>query len=620
MIREIFDTIDRNNSNYIEFEEFMEFVLIILQGDPRDKATFLFDLIDQKEPPNMISFNEMTVFYLKILDEFGQSRDPNLLLTENFSGYINGSHEEKEKFLEDLQITLVESITLAHNFFNLMETDIDNPISKEQFLEQFENNRKAMELLNFINPNKKDLKSVKFFGKEKPYVKEIEKLIEEVQISLKLFESDLRVEQVRANNQDEQLWESNERREKEAAPVRRSVLQSFQRSKTEGKDSIKRRSIKMMKFVHSNLELNSDAIRTTSPVSKPAKVEANNPASGIKLASNSDANKLFVKYKKESDTLRKILKNLLKVYTKIKTEEVIEKKLHEPDIQLKDESRTSRKSIRSKKESFQRELKIFDYNFMIATSYIRALNKSLLLLGTNKHQVPSSIDFRLENKISMSTIFKDVYEYFEFFDFAPLVFQRIRFFDGISNEHFIKDIGLKDFSTIFSKSRRDLKHEKSSGKSGSFFFMSTSEKYFIKAIRKDEFKVLQKIIEDYYFHLSNNPNSILSRYYGLHKIFFYKNGKIKKKLYFVIMNNLFHNGFHSVDPEQIFDLKGSLYKRRTSDDKFKANGTGKDQNFLEFIEKQKIQIKIDSLKKESILKNLLKDSLFLARHNLIDYR
>ncbi|CAI4217827.1 unnamed protein product [Parascedosporium putredinis] len=75
----------------------------------------------------------------------------------------------------------------------------------------------------------------------------------------------------------------------------------------------------------------------------------------------------------------------------------------------------------------------------------------------------------------------------------------------------------------------------SPGKSGSFFYFSRDYKYIIKTIHHAEHKFLRKILKDYYQHVRENPNTLLSQFYGLHRV----KMPYGKKIHFVVMNNLF---------------------------------------------------------------------------------
>lgn len=321
--------------------------------------------------------------------------------------------------------------------------------------------------------------------------------------------------------------------------------------------------------------------------------------------------------------LETIRKQLIEIYEGIKNDQHKEKDIYFPrkkDSIGPNQIEMSQVTSKKEKKKLRKRLKIYDENYAIAMSFVKALSKSLLLLGNDKHELPTNEDFDLENMISLSNLNKDIYDYCEFIDVAPLVFQRIRFIDGIANDEFIRDIGFNDFKAIFLKKMKAMKEEKSTGKSGSIFFQSSNGKYFIKTIRVSEVDILKKTLRSYYSHLKNHPNSLLSRYYGLHKLRFYKNKKQKKNFYLVIMNNVFHNGTNPIAPESIFDLKGSTYKRRTSKEKLDKNAAGKDLNFLDIIRDKKLNIEIQKAKLDKLLETIKADSIFLSENNIIDYR
>ena len=86
----------------------------------------------------------------------------------------------------------------------------------------------------------------------------------------------------------------------------------------------------------------------------------------------------------------------------------------------------------------------------------------------------------------------------------------------------------------------------------------------LKTIPRREFKFFKKILKNYHDYVTvKNVESMLCRVYGLHKVIFYrKKGKMSQKLYFCIMNNVFHT---SKKVDLRYDLKGSTYGRRTID-------------------------------------------------------
>lgn len=88
----------------------------------------------------------------------------------------------------------------------------------------------------------------------------------------------------------------------------------------------------------------------------------------------------------------------------------------------------------------------------------------------------------------------------------------------------------------------------SPGKSGSFFYFSRDYRFIIKTIRHSEHKFLRRILKDYHEHVKKNPHTLLSRFYGLHRVKLPRG----RKIHFVVMNNLFppHRDIH-----ETYDLK-----------------------------------------------------------------
>ena len=51
----------------------------------------------------------------------------------------------------------------------------------------------------------------------------------------------------------------------------------------------------------------------------------------------------------------------------------------------------------------------------------------------------------------------------------------------------------------------------STARSGSFFFKSMNQKYFIKTLPSAEDELLRELCHSYYLHMTNYPNSLLAR-------------------------------------------------------------------------------------------------------------
>lgn len=150
----------------------------------------------------------------------------------------------------------------------------------------------------------------------------------------------------------------------------------------------------------------------------------------------------------------------------------------------------------------------------------------------------------------------------------------------------------------------------SPGKSGSFFYFSRDYKYIIKTIHHAEHKLLRKILREYYAHVERYPNTLISQFYGLHRV------KIPygRKIHFVVMNNLFppHRDIH-----QTFDLKGSTIGRDYKEEDLARNprATLKDLNWL----RRNNHLEFGPEKKSLFIKQIKHDVALLQKLKIMDY-
>jgi len=133
---------------------------------------------------------------------------------------------------------------------------------------------------------------------------------------------------------------------------------------------------------------------------------------------------------------------------------------------------------------------------------------------------------------------------FKWKDYSPIVFRQLRGLFGISNSEYI-------LSTCGDHALRELP---SPGKSGSVFFVSQDERFIIKTMRKEEVKLLIRSLPLYYAHVASHPDTLISRFYGIHRITLASRRKVR----FVVMNNIFAT---EMPLHKKYDLKGSTYKR-----------------------------------------------------------
>lgn len=65
---------------------------------------------------------------------------------------------------------------------------------------------------------------------------------------------------------------------------------------------------------------------------------------------------------------------------------------------------------------------------------------------------------------------------------------------------------------------RALRELPSAGKSGSVFFLSDDDRFMIKTVRSEEMKLLLELVPAYYQHCKANPDTLLTRFYGVHRV------------------------------------------------------------------------------------------------------
>ena len=75
----------------------------------------------------------------------------------------------------------------------------------------------------------------------------------------------------------------------------------------------------------------------------------------------------------------------------------------------------------------------------------------------------------------------------------------------------------------------------------------------LKTISRDEFKKLKEILRDYYEHIDNNRDTLITKFFGLHKVEWGKKMDHDNKSYLVVMNNVFRD----LSVGLRYDLKGS---------------------------------------------------------------
>ena len=188
---------------------------------------------------------------------------------------------------------------------------------------------------------------------------------------------------------------------------------------------------------------------------------------------------------------------------------------------------------------------------------------------------------------------------FKFKDYAPRVFRRLRERFGIKTENYLLSLtGNYNFIEFLSNS-----------KSGQFFFFSHDRHFLIKTQSYDESKFLRRIFPHYTEYMLQNPNSLINRYYGMHRV---KMKHLRRRIHFVIMGNCTSTPIGRRLETQ-YDLKGATYsgryvteqKRKKTLEKRGEDSVLKDLNLIE--NGQKIRLGPD--KRAKFLKQIQQGKL-----------
>ncbi|KAF0979632.1 hypothetical protein FDP41_001300 [Naegleria fowleri] len=191
------------------------------------------------------------------------------------------------------------------------------------------------------------------------------------------------------------------------------------------------------------------------------------------------------------------------------------------------------------------------------------------------------------------------FPYFDFYDYAPFPFRHLRERFGIDASDFLVCLCHEQSLSILG----------TPGKSGALFFFSADMQYMLKTVTKKESKFLRKILPDYYNHVMANPNTLITRFYGMYSI----KPKGGKNVRFVIMNNVFDTTMYVAER---YDLKGSTIGREASEkERKRETPVLKDLDFL----KREKKLAIGPQMKSVFLHQLNLDAEWLEKMKIMDY-
>ena len=200
---------------------------------------------------------------------------------------------------------------------------------------------------------------------------------------------------------------------------------------------------------------------------------------------------------------------------------------------------------------------------------------------------------------------------FTFTSFAPRVYARLR-----------EEFG---FGVAFERSMcGSLLHEfrASNSKSGSFFFFTGDGRLMIKTIKPRESRVLRDILPRYTRHMTDHPNSLLSKLVGHFCVRFDKplaKCNNRAAFHFIIMDSVFGSGRYV---HRIYDLKGSTKGRtakqadlKQAPNQLSTNAVLMDNDMRE----GKLRIDVGDAGARALKKRIWRDTDFLKKLGIVDY-
>ncbi|XP_050397071.1 phosphatidylinositol 4-phosphate 5-kinase type-1 alpha isoform X1 [Patella vulgata] len=187
---------------------------------------------------------------------------------------------------------------------------------------------------------------------------------------------------------------------------------------------------------------------------------------------------------------------------------------------------------------------------------------------------------------------------YRFKTYAPVAFRYFRELFGIQPDDF-----------MMSLCDEPLQELSNPGASGSIFYITQDDEFIIKTVQHKEADFLTKLLPGYFLNHSQNPRTLLPKYYGL---YCYQCGG--KNIRFTVMNNLLPS---SIKMHEKYDLKGSTYKRKASkSERAKSNPTLKD---LDFNENHPEGILMEKEYYDALIKTLNRDIRVLESFKIMDF-
>lgn len=186
---------------------------------------------------------------------------------------------------------------------------------------------------------------------------------------------------------------------------------------------------------------------------------------------------------------------------------------------------------------------------------------------------------------------------FKFKDYSPVVFAYLRRMYGVNEFDFLLSVcGNANFIEFISNA-----------KSGQFFFYSSDGRYMIKTMTNAESKFLRRILPQYFKHCCENPNTIMTRFFGMYRVKLYH---LRRNVKFVIMNSVYYT---DKPLQSFYDLKGSAIGR----DAKPGQAVLKDNDLRRSLPEGAMALKSDQC--AALRNQVAADCEFLQQVDIMDY-
>jgi len=125
--------------------------------------------------------------------------------------------------------------------------------------------------------------------------------------------------------------------------------------------------------------------------------------------------------------------------------------------------------------------------------------------------------------------------------------------------------------------------------------------------QKYSFMRLFSVLPDYFKHCAENPNTMITRFFGMYRVKLYH---LRRNMKFVIMNSVYHTDKYL---QTFYDLKGSV----TGRDAKPGQGVKKDNDLRRALPESAISIRPQQRK--ALRAQLVADTDFLTQMGIMDY-